>query len=66
MEPSALQRMRTVLPHLRVAAEDAAAEFPDGRVLLAIIVRRPDGSGMVVCDFEGDEFIADLAAVCGP
>ncbi len=58
-------RLRTILPHLQIAAEMAKIEVPDGEVKLSIAGMRADGTGRNIASFEAAEFLADLEAVLG-
>jgi hypothetical protein len=59
--------LATIVPHLRVAAEDALRRAKDGaKVEFAIIAKNPDGSGQVGASFECEEFLSDLETVFPP
>jgi hypothetical protein len=64
-EAESKQRLLDALPHLRLAMEVAKVAEPEGKVLLAIIAKKEDGSGTVACSFEGEQFLTDIAALCG-
>ncbi len=58
----AKEKIKQVLPYLRVAVEDAAKK---GRPQLGVLAVNDDGSGTVVCQLEAPEFFEDLALVIG-
>lgn len=59
--------LATIVPHLRVAAEDALRRAKNGaKVCFAIIAKNPDGTGQVGADFECEEFLSDLETVFPP
>ena len=61
---TAIDRLATVLPHMRLALKMAAIDTPDAtQVEMAIVVKRPDKSGRLTCAFEGAEFLDDLESV---
>ena len=56
-----------IVPHLRVAAEDAKRRAKaDATIQFAIIAKNPNGSGAIGASFECDEFLTDLEAVFPP
>ena len=55
---AARNRLLTVLPHIRFAAENAAKT---GKVELGILSTDSKGSGRVVARFEFADFLSDLA-----
>ena len=50
------------IPYLRKAIADAKK---NGAVKLAIVSKKPNGSGKVECEFECEEFMTDLATLVG-
>lgn len=64
-QEEARQRLLDVLPHLRLALEEAKLLAPDGTVGLAVIITRADGTGRLTARFHGKEFFEDLAVMLG-
>lgn len=62
-ETSALDRLRAVLPHIKLAASMAKIQQPDGQICLAIISKNAEGKGSMGASFEAEPFFADLEAV---
>lgn len=59
------ERLKAIVPHLKIAASMAQIENPDGTNQLAIVSTSPDGSGHIAARFDMDGFIDDLVAVVG-
>jgi hypothetical protein len=59
------ERLRGVLPHLKIAMHMAKLQVPNGTVKLAIVAKEPDGSGRITSTFEGEEFLRDLETLVG-
>jgi hypothetical protein len=59
------ERLRAVLPHLKIAMNMAKLQVPGGTVGLGIIVKTSDGAGRVTASFEGEEFLRDLETLVG-
>jgi hypothetical protein len=59
----AIDRLRAVLPHLRLAASMAHIQAPGGTVGLAIVSKRADGSGAIGATFETEAFFSDLELI---
>ena len=60
----ARESLSTFVPHLKVAIEGAKLSVPGGKVKLAVIVEKPDGSGgQITARFEMDEFLSDIEDV---
>lgn len=57
-----IARLRSLVPHLKIASEMARLEFPDGKIDLAVVGSSAD-KGRVVCRFEFDTFMKDLEAL---
>lgn len=62
----ARERLKTVLPHLIIAANMAELTVPGGTIKLGILAEAPGGGGRVAASFEGAEFIRDLEVLVGP
>jgi hypothetical protein len=62
----AVDRIRQVLPHFRIAMSMAAIDVPGGQIMISISGKREDGSGKMVCDFEAEAFVSDLELLVGP
>lgn len=65
MSDTARDRLKAALPHLSIAARMARLQEPDGIVGLAIIVKKPDGTGRMTASFECEGFIQDVLEVLG-
>jgi hypothetical protein len=63
---AARKRMRSVLPHLFIAANAALIEVQDGRLQIGIIAKKADGSGRITAAFEAEAFLRDLETLVGP
>ncbi len=61
----AKERLKAVLPHIMIAANMAQVEVPDGIVCLAVVAKKPDGSGKLTCTFEAGDFFQDILEVLG-
>jgi len=59
----AKERLMAALPQMSIAMSMARVDVPDGSVLLAVIGKRPDGSGMITATFEGEQFLEDVAKI---
>ena len=57
----AKKRLQEGIPYLRHAIQKAKKET--GVVRLAIVSKNPDGSGKIFCEFELEDFIADICKV---
>lgn len=64
MDQEAADRLRQVLPHIRIAAEMAKIQEPDGKLILAVGIEKPDGGGRITARFEGS-FLDDVARLLG-
>jgi hypothetical protein len=64
-ECEAANRLRGVLPHLKIATEMARIEMPDGKVGLAVAVKNEKG-GRITAQFESEGFLQDLETILGP
>lgn len=66
MQTEARERLKTALVHMILAAKMAVLDTPAGKAELAIIARKPDGSGVVGASLtQPDDFFDDLARVLG-
>jgi len=54
-------RLKDVTPHLRHALR--LAKQAGGHVQIGFLSVHPNGTGQIVCRFDADEFVEDLAAV---
>jgi len=59
------ERLRAVLPHLKIAMSMAKLQVPDGTVGLAVVAKAPDGAGRVTATFESEGFLRDLEMLVG-
>ena len=59
------RRLMEILPHLMVAANMAKMQEPDGEVCLAVVSKKPDGSGRLTASFECPDFFRDMLIVLG-
>ena len=64
-EAESKQRLLETLPHLRLAIEMGKHAEPEGSILMAVISKKADGSGTLICSFEGEQFLTDIAEVLG-
>jgi hypothetical protein len=64
-ETEARGRLRSVLPHLKIAAEMARLQVPGGTVGLGVVAKTPDGTGRITATFESEGFIRDLEMLVG-
>lgn len=64
-ENEAIDRLLSALPHILVATQMAQDAVPDGKVCLAIVAKKPDGSGQLTASFECEEFFKDILMVLG-
>jgi hypothetical protein len=63
-EKQAAADLAQIVPHLHQAAKEVKEKAgSDSRIQLAIIAKRPDGSGQIGAAFDCDEFLSDLALV---
>ena len=58
-------RLKSLLPHLEIAAEMAMIKVPEGSLYLSVMSKRPDGTGHVAASFELKPFVDDLLLVLG-
>lgn len=65
MSDEAKKRLMGALPHISLAMEMARMQEPEGKVSLAVIVKKSDGSGRMTASFEGEEFIKDIITLLG-
>lgn len=61
----ARKRLRSVLPHLFIAANAALIEVAGGALQLGIIAKGPDG-GRITASFDAEAFLRDLEILVGP
>lgn len=64
-ENEAIDRLLSALPHILVASQMAKDAVPEGTVCLAIVAKKPDGSGQLTASFECEEFFKDILMVLG-
>lgn len=62
---TARDRLKDALPFLILGVNMAKVQIPDGKVELAIVSKRPGGSGVVGASFECEEFFSDILEVLG-
>lgn len=60
---SIIERLQAFLTAARVAVTEAKVDNPTARGMAGIGWKRPDGSGMLVSDFDSEPFCDDLEAV---
>lgn len=63
---AARKRLRSVLPHLFIAANAALIEVAGGALQLGIIAKGPDGGGRITASFDAEAFLRDLETLVGP
>jgi hypothetical protein len=61
----AKKRLADFIAHITLAMNMAKIDEPDGKVGLAVIAIKEDGSGSMSARFEGDEFVNDIITVLG-
>lgn len=61
----AIDRLLRALPHILVACQMAKDANTDGTVCLAIVSKKPDGSGRLTASFECEGFFEDILEVLG-
>lgn len=62
---AARRRLRSVLPHLFIAANAAMIEVQGGSLQLGIIAKSVDGGGRITASFEAETFLRDLEILVG-
>lgn len=58
---TAAGRLTVLMDHLLIGGHMAKIEEPSGELRLAIVSKKPDGSGHLSVTFEFDPFVKDLA-----
>lgn len=59
----ARQALIDIVPHLKIAMSMAKINEPTGKIKLAILAEKEDGSGYISASFDGESFTDDLIAV---
>ena len=60
-----MDRLLKALPHVFVAMKMAEAKVPGGSVCLAVVAKKPDGSGQLTASFECEGFFNDILTILG-
>jgi hypothetical protein len=63
---AARKRLRSVLPHLFIAANAALIEVEGGTLQLGVIAKKADGGGRITAAFDAETFLRDLEILVGP
>jgi hypothetical protein len=64
-QQEARQRLILALPYINDAISFAKVQVPDGKIGLAVIITKPDGSGKVTATFNGEELLTDIVSLLG-
>lgn len=60
-----VERLKAIIPHLKLAMSMAKIQVPNGIVALGVIAKSPDGGGRITASFDGEDFFNDLETVVG-